>query len=412
MRRPDSRFPIPALLLLALPFALPAQAVPSAERRAPRPAVVVLGFDGFARKYLDADSAPAFHALMRDGVTAEAMIPSFPTFTFPNWYTLATGLYPAHTGIVGNSFWDSTYNAMFVYTQPIAHETRWWGGEPIWVTASKSGVKSASFFWVGSEAVIGGAQPTILIPFDTRIQFESRVVQILSWLTLPDSMRPQLIMAYFEEPDHTGHSFGPDAPQTKAMVLRVDSMLAMFVKGLRDRGLYDKVDLVILADHGMAATSRDRVVFLDDVVDSASVRVVAMSPLLMIGARDGANAALVAKLRTLPHVKAWLRDSVPARWHYNNPNRITPVVAVADEGWTIAWRHGKPSTLGGGHGYDNNEPDMRAIFIARGPSFLSGVTMPPFENVNVYSLLAYLLGVKPAANDGSIAPFTAVLRQP
>jgi predicted AlkP superfamily pyrophosphatase or phosphodiesterase len=396
-------------LTLGVPPSLArAQQATAASRQS---VVVVLAFDGFARRYLDQDSAPTFHTLAREGVLADAMIPSFPTLTFPNFYTLATGLYPAHTGIVNNRFWDPAFNATFVYTGAMAKEARWWGGEPIWATAQKQGLRSASMFWVGSEAPIGGIQPTIFVPFDKRIQFESRVVQILSWLSLPDSMRPQLIMGYFEEPDHTGHDFGPDAPETAAMVLRADSMLAMFVNGLRTRGLYDKVNLIVLADHGMARISPDRVLYLDDVIDSASVRVVGeTSPVLTISARDGNDSALVRQLRKLPHLSVWPKDSIPARLHFCCNARITSVVAVTDDGWSITWRHAKPSKQQGAHGYDNADPNMRALFIAHGPAFKGGTTLPPFENVNVYSLIAALLGVTPAPNDGSLAPFASVLK--
>ena len=205
---------------------------------------------------------------------------------------------------------------------------------------------------------------------------------MLSWLSLPDSVRPNLIMGYFEEPDHTGHDFGPDAPETAAQVLRADSMLAMFVNGLRARGLYDKVNLLVLADHGMATISKDRVLYLDDAVDSASVRVVGeTSPVLTISARDGNDSALVRQLRTLPHLTVWPKDSIPSRLHFCCNARITAVVAVTDDGWSITWRHAKPSKQQGAHGYDNADPNMRALFIAHGPAFKAGTTLPAFENV-------------------------------
>ena len=380
---------------------------PDAVRRAP---VLVIAFDGFARKYLDQDSVPTFRALARDGVTGEAMIPSFPSVTFPNFYTLATGLYPDHTGIVNNSFYDTAFKATFVYTQPIAKEGRWWGGEPIWNTAARQGLRSATMFWVGSEAPVGGRQPDYWMNFDAKFPFESRVAQVLAWLDLPDSLRPALIMVYFQEPDHTGHEFGPDAPQTAAMVLRVDSMLAMLVNGLKARGLYDKANVVLVADHGMAATSPERVIYLDDAVDSASVRVLNTGPFLMIEAKDGDNTALLAKLRMLPHLRVWPKDSIPARLHYGTNARITAVVGSPDAGWLIVWRHGRPVTAGGQHGYDNADPSMKALFIAHGPAFKPGTTLAPFPNVDLYDLLAKLLGIEPAKNDGAITPFLPVLR--
>jgi len=390
---------------LFLPATLTAQAAP-----ARRPTVIVLGFDGFARRYLDEDSVPTFHAVAKDGVTGDAMIPSFPSVTFPNFYTLATGLYPSHTGIVNNVFYDPAFDTVFVFVRPIAREGRWWGGDPIWNTADRQGKRSATMFWVGSEAPVGGHQPTYWQLFDAKVPFDARVAQVLAWLDLPDSTRPDLIMAYFQEPDHTGHDKGPGSPEVRAAVLGVDSALAQLVAGLKQRGLYDKTNLVLVADHGMSAIGPERVVYLDDVVDSASVKVISLSPLLMVEPRDGKSAPLLERLRKLPHVSVWPRDSVPARLHYSGNPRISSVVGVADDGWTIAWRHGRPMTLGGAHGYDNAAKSMQALFIARGPGFKGGTTVAPFENVNIYALLAHLLGVTASPNDGSLAPFVAVLR--
>jgi len=382
---------------------------------APSPAattrtVIVLGFDGFARRYLDADSAPALHALARSGVTARAMIPSFPTITFPNFYTLATGLYPDHSGMVNNRFFDPAHDSAFEYKKPIAHEGYWWGGEPIWVTAAKQGAQAATMFWVGSDAPVGSVRPEFWHSYDHAIAFSARVDTMLAWLDIPAAQRPRLVMGYFEEPDMQGHRHGPDAPETYQAVLRVDSALAQLVRGLESRKMYDGVDIVIVADHGMEQISPEHVVYLDDVVDSASVNVVTLSPNLSISARDGDNDGLLAKLKKLPHVTAWKKGDVPARLHYGTSARITPVIAVTDPGWMIAWRHGRPLDVLGEHGYDNADPLMRALFLAHGPDFKAGTTIDEFPNVDVYDLIARLLGVTPAPNDGTLAPFLPVLR--
>jgi predicted AlkP superfamily pyrophosphatase or phosphodiesterase len=386
----------------------PAGAAPSPAGRART--VIVLGFDGFARRYLDTDSAPALHALARSGVAAHGMIPSFPTITFPNFYALATGLYPDHSGIVNNRFFDPAFDSAFEYKKPVAHEAYWWGGEPIWVTATKQGAPAATMFWVGSDAAVSGVRPELWHSYDHAVQFGARVDTMLAWLDLPAPARPHLVMGYFEEPDTQGHRHGPDAPETHEAVLRVDSALAQLVSGLRSRGLYDSVDVIIVADHGMAQISPDQVVYLDDVVDSASVNVVTLSPNLSISARDNDNDALLARLKKLPHVTAWKKSDVPARLHYGANARVTPIIAVTDPGWMIAWRHGKALDVLGEHGYDNASPDMRALFLAHGPDFMPGTTIDDFPNVDVYDLLARLLGITPAPNDGTLAPFLPVLR--
>ncbi|HEY2898216.1 MAG TPA: ectonucleotide pyrophosphatase/phosphodiesterase [Gemmatimonadaceae bacterium] len=390
----------------ATPHPAPAPA-PHASSRT----VIVLGFDGFARRYLDSDSAPALHALARSGVsTTRGMIPSFPTVTFSNFYALATGLYPDHSGIVNNRFYDPAYDSEFVYKDPVAREAHWWGGEPIWLTAEKQGARSATMFWVGSDAAIGGTHPSHWHSYDRTIAFSARVDTLLAWLDLPVAERPRLLMGYFEEPDMQGHRHGPDGAETRQAVLRVDSALARLVSGLESRKTYDSIDIIVVADHGMSAISPERVIYLDDVVDSASVNVVNITPNLMIGAKDGEDDALLARLKKLPHLTVWKKTDVPARLHYGTSPRITPIVGFADDGWMIGWRHAKPYGAGGEHGYDNAVPNMRALFLARGPDFRPGSTIAEFPNIDIYDLLAHLIGVDPVPNDGTVAPFLPVLR--
>jgi predicted AlkP superfamily pyrophosphatase or phosphodiesterase len=410
-RIPLHRFAILTLLLAtacarATPHPAPAP-VPQARSRT----VIVLGFDGFARRYLDTDSAPALHAFARGGVTtARGMVPSFPTVTFPNFYALATGLYPDHSGIVNNRFYDPAYDSEFVYKDPIAREAHWWGGEPIWVTAEKQGTRSGTMFWVGSDAAVAGMHPSHWHSYDRTVAFSARVDTLLAWLDLPSDRRPRLLMGYFEEPDMQGHLHGPDAAQTRQAVLRVDSALARLVSGLESRRMYDSIDVIIVADHGMSAISPERVIYLDAAVDSASVDVVNITPNLMISAKDGDSDALLSRLKKLPHITVWKKQDVPARLHYGTSPRITPIVGVVDDGWMMGWRHAKPHAEGGEHGYDNAVPNMRALFLAHGPDFSPGSTIIELPNVDVYDLLARLLGLEPAPNDGTLAPFLPVLR--
>ena len=372
--------------------------------------VILVSLDGFRRSYLDKDSLPTLHALAATGVKADAMIPSFPTLTFPNHYTLVTGLYPEHTGIVGNTIYDPTFNALFTMSNAEAKKSRWWGGEPIWVTAEKQGRHAFAMFWPGSEVDVEGIRPSRWKPYDGKVTFEARVDTVLSWLDVHGADRPSLITLYFDEPDHTGHEDGPDAPQTAAAAARADSAVGRLVAGLKARGIYETTNLIVVADHGMSATSPDRVVYLDDAIDTTAVRVTTLTPVLMISAKDSNNAALVEKLKKLPHVTSWLKANVPARLHFNEGVRITPVVGVADDGWTISVHTHRPVTLGGAHGYDNANASMNALFVAHGPAFRSGSTVSAFPNVDVYSLLAHVMGITPAKTDGDLGPFTRVLR--
>jgi predicted AlkP superfamily pyrophosphatase or phosphodiesterase len=392
---------VAALLLLVLAACV-------APATTPRPAsqpqtLVLVSLDGFRRDFLDSYSPPALTSLAHDGVVSAAMIPSFPTLTFPNHYSIVTGLYPEHHGIVSNTMYDTALKAGFNISGPMISESRWWGGEPIWVTAEKQGVRSASFFWVGSEAAIEGVRPSIYKKYDAKVTFSERVDSVLSWLTLPAAQRPRIITLYFNEPDHIEHEKGPDSPEAHAAVLMADSAVGRLVAGMRARGLYDAVNLIVVSDHGMANISPDRYVYVTDVTDTLNVRTIDRGPIFMGWALNGDNAGLVAALRKLPHVQAWLKDSVPARLHFHDNNRITPVVALAETGWMI--NVGKPTRNKnlGTHGFDNADPLMYALFIAHGPVFKSGARIPAFPNVDVYGLMTRILGLTPAPNDGSMA---------
>ncbi|HVT03223.1 MAG TPA: ectonucleotide pyrophosphatase/phosphodiesterase [Thermoanaerobaculia bacterium] len=400
----------PALFLLVVFAACGIPAGKAPQPLAQPQTVLLVSLDGFRRDYLDRDSPPALTALGNDGVVAAAMIPSFPTLTFPNHYSIVTGLYPEHHGIVANTMWDSVFDIGFTISGPEVQKERWWGGEPIWVTAERQGVKSASFFWVGSEAPIGGIRPSIYKKFDGKVTFEARVDSVLAWLSLPAAQRPRMITLYFNEPDHIGHEKGPDSPETHAAILMADSAIGRLVAGLRSQGMYDAVNLIVVSDHGMANISPDRYVYLTDVLDTLNVRTIDRGPIFMGWALNGDNVALVAALRRLPHVQAWLKRDIPDRLHFRDNRRITPVVALAETGWMI--NVGKPTKNRnlGTHGFDNADPLMNALFIAHGPAFKSGARIPAFPNVDVYSLMARILGLTPAPNDGSLSTLERALR--
>lgn len=397
-----------ALLLAVFVSCTPAGQAPLPL--SPPQTVLLISLDGFRRDLLDKDAPPNLNAIGADGVVADAMMPSFPSLTFPNHYSIATGLYPEHHGIVSNTMWDPQFNAGFKISGPEVAHARWWGGEPIWVTAEKQGVKSASYFWVGSEAAVEGIRPSIYKKYDAKDTFAERVDSVVAWLSLPAAQRPRMITLYFNEPDHIEHENGPDSPEARAAVLQVDSAIGRLVTELRANGMYNAINMIIVSDHGMANISPDRVVYLADVTDTLNIRTIDRGPIWMGSANDSNNVKLVADLRRLPHVQAWLKDSVPARFHFNHNRRITSVVALAETGWMINVGRPYKNRNKGTHGFDNADPLMRAIFIAHGPVFKKGARIPEFPNVDVYSLLTKILNIKPAPNDGSLAILQQALR--
>lgn len=383
-------------------------AVRGAEARGP---VLLISLDGFRWDYLEKYPArtPNLRALRRDGVSARGLIPVFPTNTFPNHYTLVTGRHPARHGMVNNEFFDPVEGRFFRYFHPPSNrDPRWWGAEPIWITAVRQGVPAATALWVGSEAEIGGRRATYWKPFDYRIPFAQRVDEVVGWLGRPAGERPALVAFYLEETNGAGHRFGPDSPELAAAVGLLDGHVGTLLA--RVRALGREPEVVIVSDHGMTATHLDRTIALEDYVELATVHVDSDGSVVTLRPREGADgAAILRALERVPHARAYRAEDLPARFKLRDNPRIAPLWLLPEPGWHVATRANLSSLrkkyvekgfLGGDHGYDPEHPEMHGVFIAHGPSFQRGVTLPATENVHVYALLCALLGVTPAPNDG------------
>lgn len=378
--------------------------------------LILISIDGFRSDYLDRGASPALSALARDGVRAEAMHPSFPSLTFPNHYTLVTGLRSHRHGVVNNQMEDPEHpNVVFTLRdRDVNTQSFWWDDAvPLWVSAEQQGVRSATMFWPGSEAAIRGVRPSQWVPFDQSISSGARVDRVLTWLDLPLAERPSFITLYFDVVDSAGHRFGPDSVEVNRAIAEVDDAIARLVEGLTARGLENRTNLVIVSDHGMAAVADDRVVDLDAIVDPARVRYV--WPPGQIGGvapRDGENDAVAeAALGRHEHFECWRGDEMPAHLHFGAHPRTPAIVCMADVGWTmLSTAHPRTYPVrGGAHGFDPTDPTMNALFVAHGPAFRSGATIEAFDNVDVYSLLATLANIAPEPSDGAIDTFLPVL---
>jgi predicted AlkP superfamily pyrophosphatase or phosphodiesterase len=377
--------------------------------------VVLISLDGFRWDYLQRPAARRLRELASRGVRAERLVPSFPSKTFPNHYTLVTGLYPENHGIAANVMRDSVLGRFATGNNPAVRDARWFHGEPIWVTAERQGVRTAAYFWPGSEAPIGGVHPHWFYPFDVTTSRAARVTRVLDWLAMPDSTAPRLIAAYFSEVDTDGHNFGPDAPETDSAIAQVDSAVGAIVDGIATLGATDRVDVIVVSDHGMAPVSSERTIALDDYVSLDSLDVGDWNPIATIIPKPGRAEYVFRSLEhASPHLQVYRKGELPARLHYNTGSRVTPIVAIADEGWSVGTRAElakmKPGRVTGAHGYDNALASMGATFIAAGPDIRHDVVVPPFTNVHVYALLAELLHVVPAPTDGSIDSVRTILR--
>ncbi len=373
------------------------------------PAVLLISLDGFRWDYRHSTETPILDQLAAEGVEAEGLIPVFPSKTFPNHYSIVTGLYPENHGIVSNNMYDAQLDASFsLRNREAVEDGRWWEGEPLWVTAAKQGQKSAALFWPGSEAQIGGVRPDYWERFDTTIPSRERVDRVLAWLDLPAKERPAFISLYFSEADGAGHGHGPGSPEQREAVRRLDAELGRLVEGLRARDLLQRVNLIVVSDHGMAEVSPDRVILLDDYLDLSRVRVVDWTPLAgLIPSDDYSDQAYRALKGAHPHLQVFRKEEMPERFHYRKHPRIPPLLALADEGWMILSRrrlaqieeHNFPR---GAHGYDNQLRSMQGIFLAHGPAFRQGLRVEPFLAIHVFPLLAHLLNLEAPRCDGDL----------
>ncbi len=406
-------------MLILLLIVLLAPSCSSTARNAdPAGPLILISIDGFRWDYLQKYDAPVLRQLAANGVHATRLTSCFPSLTFPNHYSIVTGLRPEHHGIVANTFFDPALHAKFNYkSHESAVDSRWWeGGEPVWITAERQGVRSACFFWPGSEAKIHGIQPTFTKPFDMRLTCAQRVDGLLDWLALPAGQRPKMATLYFDIVDHAGHTFGPDAPETAAAVKEADAAVARLLDGLARLGLRGSSNLVIVSDHGMEPVSPDRTILIDDYVSLNSVDVDFAGPNAGLRPKTGTAEELAAKFRGRhPHLSVWLRLEVPERLHYRASERIAPVVLSADPGWYITSRdflRTKRLTFEkGAHGFDPASANMGALFIASGPAFRHKVEIPDVENIQIYNLLCAVLGLQPAPNDGDQRLVQAALRR-
>ena len=403
------------LFFLTACFTRPAVEPQVQETEKEIPTLILVSFDGCRYDYPDLANTPALDAMAAHGVRAEGLKTAFPSKTFPNHLTVVTGLYPGHHGIIANTIYDAENDRWYRLSNGAVSDASWYQGEPVWVTAEKQGITTATFFWPGSEAAIGGVRPTYWKPYDHHFPFAQRVEQVLAWLDLPKGERPQFITLYFHEPDESGHHYGPASPEAIAALEEVDAQLAALQQGLDERGLSDQVNLIVLSDHGMTSTSRDSVIFLDDYINMEDVMVVDWSPILALRPKEGKEEAVYQALKGAhPHMHIYRKGEIPEAYHYNDYPLVQPIIGVADLHWSITTRAyfdshpNKPSP--GAHGYDPVYSDMNAIFYAQGPDFKEGYTAPVVENINLYELMCHLLRIEPAENDGSLEAVQDLLR--
>ncbi len=400
------------------PVAAPPPALPAATAEARAPVTILVSIDAFRADYLKRGVTPNLSALAASGIAAP-MRPSFPTKTFPNHWTLVTGVYPDRHGIIANRMEDPARPGEVFTTA--SDDPFWWNAAtPVWVDAEKAGIRTGSVLWPGSNVAIGAASPqkgkdveggtrsSDWLQYNGAITDTQRVNTVLDWMRRPASIRPKFVTLYFDVIDRVTHDVGPDDPRATEAVAQIDATIGSLIDGLAALG--QPANLVIVSDHGMAQTSTARLLPLDQWLKPEDYHLIEASTFLSVIPAPGREAAVEkALLGKHPHFECWRKSEIPARFHYGANSRVTPVFCLAATGWLFADKPPKAEGVGGNHGYDNLAPEMAALFIASGPAFRH-MAIASFDNVDVYPLLLDLIGLPPKPGvDGTDAPFREAL---
>lgn len=387
---------------------------PGAIARDTSDTVLLVSIDGLHPDRVNPTDAPNVVRLAAGGVQARWMTPSYPSLTFPNHYTLVTGLRPDRHGIVHNSMHDADLGTFRLSDRDAVGNGGWWGGEPLWVTLEKAGTPTATMFWPGSEAEIAGVRPTRWNLYDETVTAGERAATVAGWLLEDAATRPRLATLYFHSVDTAAHTFGPDSDEARDALVEIDAAIGSLLDTLERGGRLQHTNIVLVSDHGMAAVPPGNQVSVSDLVTMEQARVTSIGQVVQVQPNPGFESEVEARLLGRhDHYECWRRDQLPARWHYGTHPRVPAIVCQMDEGWDALLPRMLEGRAQGGtrgsHGYDPALPSMRAVFIASGPAFREGAVIEPIDNVDVYPLLARLLGVAAADNDGDPAALLPAL---
>lgn len=384
----------------------------NAPEQRDKPYVVLVSFDGFRHDYLGRPGLKNFKRLMAEGSTAYALIPSFPTKTFPTHITIATGKSAGSHGIVANRFFDPQRNARYKSSPPEVLDGSWYNGEAIWATAEKQGMVAATYFWPGSEAVIDGARASHYFNFDAKVKPETQVAKVGEWLKLPATRRPHMIALYFANVDEAGHRHGPESAQVDSVLLEADRVLGLLLHQIDALPFRDRINLIVTSDHGIMATRGWH--FVEDYTALEPGEVIDQGPVVYVYPKNEARTVeLLRALQRMPNVRAYLREDTPRPLALRNNPRAGRIVVIAEPGWQIGSRALPADRNPASHGWDPGTPEMMGIFIVRGPNIPRGRMIPPFASVHVYPFMTRLLGLVPSPGiDGRVEVLERALLTP
>ncbi|XP_036270993.1 ectonucleotide pyrophosphatase/phosphodiesterase family member 5 [Pipistrellus kuhlii] len=384
-----------AFVLAALPLSITFSLQPDQQK------VLLVSFDGFRWDYLYRVPTPHFHHVMKHGVRVKQVTNIFITKTYPNHYTLVTGLFAENHGVVANDMFDPMLNKSFSLDNMNIYDSEFWEeATPIWITNQRAGHASGAAMWPGTDVKIHESFPAHYMPYNASVSFEERVAKIIEWFTSKEPINLGLL--YWEDPDDMGHHLGPDSPLMGPVISDIDNKLGYLMQMLKKANLWDTLNLIITSDHGMTQCSEERVIELDQYLDRDLYLLIDGSPVAAILPKEGKfDEVYEALAHAHPNLTVYKKEEIPERWHYKYNNRVQPIIAVADEGWYILQNKSEGLMLGN-HGYDNALAEMHPIFLAHGPAFRKNFTKEAMSSTDLYPLLCHLLSIPAMPHNGSL----------
>lgn len=379
--------------------------------------LLLISFDGFRYDYLEKVETPHFDTLVSEGARAEGLIPVFPSKTFPNHYAIATGLYPENSGFVNNTMYDPEWDEWYrIRDRKAVEDGKWYGGEPIWNTLEKQGIKTGTMFWVGSEADIQGMHPTHWKRYDDDMPHKARVDTVVKWLAGSEEKEDVgFATLYFSHVDTQGHRYGIKSDSVETAIREADRIMGYLKEQLQDSGLWDRMNILVVSDHGMIDLSEEKIIELDKIVDMDDIERVIWGPLTMIQPKSEKENEVYEALKVQEEgYRVYKKENIPDRYHIKNNRRVPDIVLIADLGYTVLESEDKEQFIEslprGTHGYDPYEKAMHAFFLAHGPAFKQDTTVDAFQSIHLYELMNELMGTEPAPNDGSLDSVKVLLK--
>lgn len=377
--------------------------------------LVLFLLDGVRWDYLDQEGIdlPGFKRIIREGVKADYMVPDMPTLSYPNYYSLMTGLHVESHGFAGNYMYDFEHDTYFNKgMNPEQIHSYWWDhAEPLWISVVKQGKRAYMYQWPGCEVDIRGYKPTFCEVLNRVPTIKNLQDSVDAGIKVLTEDKADLVGIYVELIDDYGHKYGPASRKMNDILVKVDKEINRMIETLEKKNILDSVNIMIFSDHGMTPISESRVVDISPYVDMNDIDIMLeQGPNCYIWPKDGKLEKVFIELSSMknPHVTTYKKKDIPDLWFYKSHPRISPILLVAENGWVIITpkkseflSYSETGPMKGFHGYAKEEEDMRAIFTAAGPDFKRNYRIKPFLNIQLYQIMCRILNITPQPHNGT-----------